>query len=256
MIFQFLFPLSFCSFSLGNISLSPNEFINQLEGMEFNSKSLYSNFHLLYKFHSIIGSYKCSIFHEKRILFSTLNYATCSHHNLVMKLYMQDRVSFITQTADFNPFILGLYFYCERTWISNSYFSCLNGKEDGFRDFASVSFGYINDLIWNQLKIPISNSNTWNDRLELIKAHIGFLKRVQRICHPVDEVFLTFSNITKIYSDKRSMRFLLETYDFLIEEFKFDGDKIDLLTLNKSFGRSSLYRLTRMENSFSKRWVH
>jgi hypothetical protein len=227
MIFQFFVLLAFSPFSFGNISSpSPNEIYVKLKGMIFNSESLHTNFHLLYKLYSIIESYK-----GKRMLYGELYSAhfnaTSSYHNLVKNLYMQDREGFITQTADSNPFILGFYFYCERTWVSTSYFSCLNRKEDGFKDFASVSFGYINDFIWDQLKSPISDLNPWSDRLELIKAHIGFLKKVQRICHPVDEVFLTFSRITNIYSKKSSMRLLLETYDFLMEGFKFDEAKID-----------------------------
>jgi hypothetical protein len=187
---------------------------------------------LLYRFQSIIESYQGTEFHGK-LLFAHCD-AIYLYRNLVLELYLKDRGSFATQIAESNPFILGLGFY----WYRRSeslicYFSSLRDKVDGFKDFASVSFGYINDFIWGELKSPISDPNTWKDRLELIKAHIGYLKKVQRLCHPVDEVFLKYDSTNGGYSLKSSMRFLLKKYDLLIEEFKFDGAKIDLFAFEQ-----------------------
>jgi hypothetical protein len=103
---------------------------------------------------------------------------------------------------------------------------------------ASLSFGFIDDFLWKEFKKPISNLDAWTHRLELAKAHIGFLKRVQALCYPNDKVFLRYDEFFGEYKGETSMRYIINKYNFLIEKLSLvEGGKIDRFAFEDIFRR-------------------
>jgi hypothetical protein len=238
-----------------NFLLEPDKILLEILKEVLDMETFVAHFHALRRCYKKIRENKNHEFFANFLDNFTL--VAEFYHNSIRGLCTSNPLEFLSKSLDASIF-LTCYFY-SRSFNDSSlrsphfFFNLVNSPNNSIKlQLAHIAFNGAYSIISKEFLKPIQSLADWESRLEVARLHLRALLQVNEYCYPQDKVLMIPYKV-------RSMQFIIGKINFLIENFKLCGIKVDANAFVILFNRiNSLakqlkgkYNVTRVEKLIS-----
>jgi hypothetical protein len=225
--------------------------LDEIENLTFDSETFLDDF---YRISCICKRIRQSPYdsHIRRF-----NLIAQKYFNFLSDLYGFDPENFLSKLRYANPCLIGLFY--RNLYDSTLYFNRIVESFDGRKAKSAKSLvryllNCIDKTVIENFKIPTESKEEKRKGKRLAILHFEILLRVKEYCDPVHLVRFMHPDV-KV----RPMRFIIDKLNFLIRNFKLDGNKIDPFEFEFLFRRvqslakklNGKYKFEEVEKWFS-----